>query len=149
MTNPANHPEPSVDPRPAGLDRRNLLRGATALAATAVTMKTASAASVAPLGQTGAPTLSTDPLPLGPLPGSRYPDSHLESAKPKLSFGPSDFPAFAGTMAVERVATGFRWAEGPVYSQPDGTYCSPTFRTTASCGFQRTTVISVSIASRR
>ena len=28
---------------------------------------------------------------------------------------PSGFPAFAGTMAVERVATGFRWAEGPVY----------------------------------
>ena len=26
---------------------------------------------------------------------------------------PPDFPAFAGTMAVERVATGFRWAEGP------------------------------------
>jgi gluconolactonase len=115
MTNPANHPDRSVDPRPAGLDRRNLLRGATAFAATAVTMKTASAASVAPLGQTGAPTLSTEPLPLGPLPGSRYPDSHLESAKPKLSFGPTDFPAFAGTMAVERVATGFRWAEGPVY----------------------------------
>jgi gluconolactonase len=115
MTNPANLPDTSVDPRSAGLDRRNLLRGATALAATAVTMKTASAASVAPLGQTGAPTLSTEPLPLGPLPGSRYPDSHLESAKPKLSFGPSDFPAFAGTMAVERVATGFRWAEGPVY----------------------------------
>ena len=115
MTNPANLAGTSVDLRPAGLDRRNLLRGATALAATAVTMKTASAASVAPLGQTGAPTLSTEPLPLGPLPGSRYPDSHLESAKPKLSFGPSDFPAFAGTMAVERVATGFRWAEGPVY----------------------------------
>jgi gluconolactonase len=115
MTNPANLPGQPVDQRSAGLDRRNLLRGATALAATAVTMKTASAASVAPLGQTGAPTLSTDPLPLGPLPGSRYPDSHLESAKPKLSFGPSDFPAFAGTMAVERVATGFRWAEGPVY----------------------------------
>ena len=115
MTNPANLPGQPVNQRSAGLDRRNLLHGATALAATAVTMKTASAASVAPLGQTGAPTFSTDPLPLGPLPGSRYPDSHLESAKPKLSFGPSDFPAFAGTMAVERVATGFRWAEGPVY----------------------------------
>ena len=35
--------------------------------------------------------------------------------KPKVSFGPTGFPAFAGTMAVERVATGFRWAEGPVY----------------------------------
>jgi gluconolactonase len=104
------------DPRQGGrFDRRKILTGAAALAASAVTMKTASAASVAPLGQTGAPTLSTEPLPLGPLPGSRYPDAHLESAKPKVSFGPSGFPAFAGTMAVERVATGFRWAEGPVY----------------------------------
>jgi gluconolactonase len=59
--------------------------------------------------------------PALPLPGSRYPDSRLESAKPKVSFGPSGFPAFAGTMAVERVATGFRWAEGPVYF-PAGRY---------------------------
>ena len=76
----------------------------------------------APLGQTGAPTTATQPLPLGPLPGARYPDSRLESMKkPKVSFGPSGFPAFAGTMAVERVATGFRWAEGPVYF-PAGRY---------------------------
>jgi gluconolactonase len=107
------HPDPQ--PKDSAFNRRKVLTGAAALAASAVTMKTASAASVTPLGQTGAPTLSTEPLPLGPLPGSRYPDSHLESAKPKVSFGPSDFPAFAGTMAVERVATGFRWAEGPVY----------------------------------
>src|ERR1700726_2889628 len=114
MTNPlhSDHHETA----PAGVDRRNLLRGAAALAATAVTVKAAWAASVTPFGQTGAPTPSTDPLPLGPLPGSRYPDSHLESLKkPKVSFGPTDFPAFAGTMAVERVATGTRWAEGPVY----------------------------------
>src|SRR5437588_3126873 len=96
------------------MNRRTFL-ATTAAAATAVSMKAASAASVTPLGQTGALTPSTDPLPLGPLPGSRYPDSHLESMKPKVSFGPSDFPAFAGTMAVERVATGMRWAEGPVY----------------------------------
>ena len=104
------------------LHRRNLIKGAAALAATAVTMNAASAESLAPLGQLGAPTQSTDPLPLGPLPGSRYPDSHLESAKKaKPSFGPPGFPAFAGTMAVERVATGFRWAEGPVYF-PAGRY---------------------------
>ena len=85
-------------------------------------MKTASAASVAPLGQTGAPTTASPPLPLGPLPGARYPDARLESMKkPKVSFGPTGFPAFAGTMAVERVATGFRWAEGPVYF-PAGRY---------------------------
>src|SRR4030088_2211579 len=92
------------------IDRRGLLRTGVALAATAVTMKAASAASVTPFGQTGAPTPSTDSLPLGPLPGSRYPDSHLESLKkPKVSFGPDGFPAFAGTMAVERGATGMRW----------------------------------------
>jgi gluconolactonase len=116
MTTTLPHLPHPTDAGTNGLDRRTLLRGATVLATTAVTMKAASAASVAPLGQTGAPTLSTDPLPLGPLPGSRYPDSRLESLKkPKVSFGPAGFPAFAGTMAVERVATGFRWAEGPVY----------------------------------
>src|SRR6476660_1817177 len=105
-----------------GFNRRKMLTGAAALAAWAVTMKTATAATVAPLGQTGALTPSTAPLPLGPLPGARYPDARLESLKkPKVSFGPTGFPAFAGTMAVERVATGFRWAEGPVYF-PAGRY---------------------------
>src|SRR5437868_5871250 len=103
-------------------DRRGLLKTAAALAATAVSVKAAAAVTEAPLGQTGAPTTSTDALPLGPLTGSRYPDSHLESLKkPKVSFGPTGFPAFAGTMAVERVATGMRWAEGPVYF-PAGRY---------------------------
>ena len=75
-----------------------------------------------PLGQTGAPLTPTIPLPLGPLPGSRYPDPHLESLrKPKGALGPAGFPAFAGTNAVERIATGFRWAEGPVYF-PAGRY---------------------------
>src|SRR5256885_9736184 len=112
MTTPLTFP----DKNEGVVDRRRLLKAAAALAATGVTMHAASAATVTPFGQTGALTPSTDPLPLGPLPGSRYPDSHLESLKkPKVSFGPADFPAFAGTMAVERVATGFRWAEGPVY----------------------------------
>jgi gluconolactonase len=116
------HSDHQVEAASSGVDRRNLLRGAAAIAATAVTMKTASAATVTPFGETGVPTRSTEKLPLGPLPGSRYPDSHLESLKkPKVSFGPSGFPAFAGTMAVERVATGFRWAEGPVYF-PAGRY---------------------------
>ncbi len=117
MTNRTELP----DYRP--LDRRNLIKGAAALAATAVTVKAASAATVTPLGQTGAPTLATEPLPLGPLPGGRYPDSHLEPGKKpsKPTFGPNGFPAFAGTMAVERVATGMRWAEGPVYF-PAGRY---------------------------
>src|SRR6476661_7773326 len=102
------------------MNRRAFL--ATTAAAAAVSIKAASAASVAPLGQTGAPTTASPPLPLGPLSGARYPDARLESMKkPKVSFGPTGFPAFAGTMAVERVATGFRWAEGPVYF-PAGRY---------------------------
>src|SRR3981189_281016 len=121
MTNPLQS-DPQIDATPSGVDRRKLLRGAAAIAATAVSVKAASAASVTPFGQTGAPTLATDPLPLGPLPGARYPDSRLESMKkPKVSFGPTGFPAFAATMAVERVATGFRWAEGPGYF-PAGPY---------------------------
>ena len=59
---------------------------------------------------------------LGPSSGARYPDARLELLKKKgVSLGPTGFPAFAGTMAVERVATGFRWAEGPVYF-PAGRY---------------------------
>src|SRR5260370_14460978 len=87
MTNLSNLPDPQAQAR--GFDRRNLIKGAAALAATAVTMKAASAASVTPFGQTGAPTRSTGPLPLGPLPGTPYPESHLASAKPKLSFLPN------------------------------------------------------------
>jgi gluconolactonase len=104
------------------MNRRAFLT-TTAAAATAATLKTASAATVAPSGQTGVPLRATEPLPLGPLPNSVYPDPHLESmTKPKEpTFGPAGFPAFAGTMAVERIATGFRWAEGPVYF-PAGRY---------------------------
>jgi gluconolactonase len=95
---------------------------ATAAAASAVTLKAAYAATVSPLGATGVPGRSGEPLPLGPLSGAVYPDPHVESLKkPKGAFGASGFPAFAGTMAVERVATGFRWAEGPVYF-PAGRY---------------------------
>ncbi len=97
------------------MDRRLFLTGSAAAAA-ATTLKAASATTVTPYGETGVPLRPTEPLPLGPLPGSRYPNSHLESMKkPKVSFGPTGFPAFAGTMAVERIATGMRWCEGPVY----------------------------------
>jgi gluconolactonase len=123
MTTPLTFLEHQHKGGSGGFDRRTLMKGAAALAATAVSVKAASAATAPPLGQTGAPTTSTDALPLGPLPGSRYPDSRLEAAKKasKPTFGPSGFPAFAGTMAVERVATGMRWAEGPVYF-PAGRY---------------------------
>lgn len=120
MTKPLTFPDLSNQDK--SFNRRTLLKSAAALAATGASVGAASAAGVAPLGQQGAPTRASEPLPLGPLPGSRYPDSHLEAAKKgKPSFGPSGFPAFAGTMAVERVATGMRWAEGPVYF-PAGRY---------------------------
>ena len=122
------------------VSRRRLLKGAAALAAAGVTVQAASAATVTPFGHTGALTPSTDPLPLGPLPGSRYPDSRLESMKPKVSFGPSDFPAFAGTMAVEHVATGMRWAEGRSTSRLGATCYSAIFPITASCASRRMTV---------
>src|SRR5437763_11445935 len=98
MTNQRQIPDNPRSVEAEGFDRRTLLKGAAALATTAVTTQAASAATVSPFGQTGAPTRSTEPLPLGPLPGSRYPDAHLESAHPKTSFGPAGFPAFAGTM---------------------------------------------------
>jgi gluconolactonase len=47
---------------------------ATAAAASAATLKAASAATVTPFGQTGVPLRDTQPLPLGPLPDSVYPD---------------------------------------------------------------------------
>ena len=103
------------------MNRRAFL-ATTAAAATAVTMKAASAETVTPFGQTGAPTLQPLRCPWDRYPGARYPDARLESLKKTgASFGPTGFPAFAGTMAVERVATGFRWAEGPVYF-PAGRY---------------------------
>ena len=46
--------------------------------------------------------------PLGPVPNTRYPDPHIE----KLD---NRFPGSVGTGAVERLATGLRWAEGPAY----------------------------------
>ena len=49
----------------------------------------------------------------------RYPDARIESADKKF-FG-TKFPAFAGTAGVERVSTGFRWAEGPAFSR-EGNY---------------------------
>ena len=61
------------------MNRRAFLT--TAAAASSMALNAASAETVAPLGQTGAPTRSTERLPLGPLSGSRYPDSHLESPK--------------------------------------------------------------------
>jgi gluconolactonase len=91
------------------MNRRAFL-ASTAASASAVTLNAAAAATVGPLGETGVP-LEQSPsgrLPLGPLPESRYPDAHIEALDKR-------FKGSVGTGAVERVATGFRWAEGPAY----------------------------------
>jgi gluconolactonase len=96
------------------MNRRAFLAG-TATAATAITLKAAAAATEGPFGETGVPLRGTERLPLGPLPGSRYPDPHIEVLDNKR------FKGSPGTGAVERLATGFRWAEGPAYF-PAGRY---------------------------
>ena len=91
------------------MDRRIFLTGA-AVAATGAAIQAAAAASEPLLGASGAPTPTTGELrlPLGPLAGSRYPDVHIESLDKRFKGSP-------GTGAVERVATGMRWCEGPAY----------------------------------
>src|SRR3954464_2424070 len=54
-----------------------------------------------------------DTLPLGDLPGTRYPDPRVEALDKR-------FKAKVGNTAIERIATGFRWAEGPVYVRDGG-----------------------------
>ena len=90
------------------MNRRTFLAASTAGAA-AVAFE-ASAATEPLLGETGVPVRDTGSLelPLGPLAGSRYPDPHIEALDKRFKGSP-------GTGAVERVATGFRWAEGPAY----------------------------------
>ncbi|OYV38464.1 MAG: gluconolactonase [Rhodospirillales bacterium 20-64-7] len=51
-------------------------------------------------------------LALGHLPGLRYPDPYVEALD-------KSFPR-QGNAGVERIATGFRWAEGPVYFRDGG-----------------------------
>jgi gluconolactonase len=91
------------------MDRRAFLALSTA-GAMATTLKSATAATEGPFGETGVlvPSSPTARLPLGPLPDTRYPDTHIESLDKR-------FKGSVGTGAVERVATGFRWAEGPAY----------------------------------
>jgi gluconolactonase len=89
------------------MNRRAFL-AASAATATAAAVKAAGAVTEGPFGETGVPLNPSEPLPLGPLPNSRYPDTHIESLDKRFKGSP-------GTGAVERVATGFRWAEGPAY----------------------------------
>src|ERR1051326_2110479 len=52
-------------------------------------------------------------LPLGNLPDTRYPDPRIESLDKRFRYK-------QGNAAIERIATGFRWAEGPVYFRDGG-----------------------------
>jgi gluconolactonase len=78
------------------MQRRTFLAG-TAAAAAATALKPANA----------------DTLPLGDLPNWRYPDPRVEALDKR-------FKARVGNAAIERIATGFRWAEGPVYFRDGG-----------------------------
>jgi gluconolactonase len=54
-----------------------------------------------------------DTLPLGDLPNWRYPDARVEAIDKRFKYK-------VGNAAIERIATGFRWAEGPVYVRDGG-----------------------------
>jgi gluconolactonase len=56
---------------------------------------------------------TADELPLGPLPGTRYPDPRIEVLDKRFKYK-------IGNAAIERVCTGFRWCEGPVYFRDGG-----------------------------
>src|SRR4051812_10463063 len=76
--------------------RRTLLAGASAACAAGVLHRVAA-----------------DPLPLGPLPDTRYPDPRIEALDKSFKYK-------QGNAYIERIATGFRWAEGPAYSRGGG-----------------------------
>src|SRR6478735_7854101 len=71
---------------------------------------TAGAVSAAAIGSKRA---AADVLPLGPLPGTRYPDPRIEALDARFKYK-------IGNTYIERIATGFRWAEGPVYFRDGG-----------------------------
>ena len=80
------------------MQRRTFLAGAAGAAV---------AATIAPKNATA------DTLPLGPLPGTRYPDPRIEALEARFKYK-------IGNAYIERIATGFRWAEGPVYFRDGG-----------------------------
>src|ERR1700731_543786 len=79
------------------MDRRRFLQGALTVSA-AATLPSAGMA---------------DELPLGPLPGTRYPDPRIETVDKRFKYK-------QGNAYIERIATGFRWAEGPAYNRGGG-----------------------------
>src|SRR4051794_26332722 len=56
---------------------------------------------------------AADRLALGPLPDTRYPDPRIEVLDNRFKYK-------QGNAYLERIATGFRWAEGPAYSRGGG-----------------------------
>src|SRR5215467_9103513 len=58
-------------------------------------------------------SVRADELPLGPLPGTRYPDPRVEAMDPRFKYK-------IGNAYIERIATGCRWAEGPAYFRDGG-----------------------------
>src|SRR6266851_8595439 len=69
-------------------------------------------AAVAAAALTAGPAIA-DELPLGDLPNTRYPDPRIEAIDKRFKYK-------VGNAAIERIATGFRWAEGPVYIRDGG-----------------------------
>lgn len=53
-------------------------------------------------------------IPLGQIPFTRYPDPRVEVLDKRFRYK-------LGNAAIEKIATGYRWAEGPVYFR-DGRY---------------------------
>src|SRR4051794_15155979 len=47
-------------------------------------------------------------MPLGPLPDTRYPTARVEPLDKRFKYK-------QGNAYIERIAAGFRWAEGPAY----------------------------------
>src|SRR5215207_4697550 len=83
--------------RPMNINRRNLLAGAGAAAASTLLARAAGAQS----------------FPFSP--NQRYPDPAVQILDPSFT----KYRIYSST--IEQVATGMRWAEGPVYF-PDGGY---------------------------
>src|SRR5450759_2333132 len=81
------------------MERRTFLAGTAGLAVAAAGLGIKSAAA--------------DTLPLGDLPNWRYPDPRVEVLDKSFTYK-------QGNAAIERIATGFRWAEGPVYFRDGG-----------------------------
>ena len=76
------------------MERRTFLAGTAGLAVAAAGL--------------GIKSAEADTLPLGDLPNWRYPDPRVEELDKRFKYK-------VGNAAIERIATGFRWAEGPVY----------------------------------